>query len=142
MNKYIKSFLHRGLVFGGFGPIVIGIIYCVLELSVTDFSVRGTQICLAIVSSYLLAYIHAGASVFNQIEEWSLLKSTFCHFLTLYLAYIICYMLNSWIPFKIEVLLIFTSIFALGYLAVWICVVTSIKLISKKMNKKLFDMEK
>ena len=26
MNKYVREFLHRGLMFGGFGPIVFGII--------------------------------------------------------------------------------------------------------------------
>ena len=30
MNIYTKEFFHRGLMFGGFGPIIVGIIfYCV-----------------------------------------------------------------------------------------------------------------
>ena len=32
MNKYVRSFLHRGLMFGGFGPIIIGIVYLVLGI--------------------------------------------------------------------------------------------------------------
>ena len=26
MNKYVREFLHRGMMFAGFGPIVFGII--------------------------------------------------------------------------------------------------------------------
>lgn len=140
MNKYIKCFLHRGLVCSGFGPIVVGFIYLVVELTGQELDIGGTQLCLTIVSSYLLAFIHAGASVFNQIEEWSHLKCTTCHFLTLYFAYAVCYLLNTWIPFKKEVLLMFSVIFFFCYFAVWVSVVISIKLISKKMNKKLKDL--
>ena len=34
MTKYVKQFLHRGLVFGGFGPIVAGIIYAILQSTI------------------------------------------------------------------------------------------------------------
>ena len=137
MNIYIKKFLHRGLVFAGFGPIVMGIIYTILEYAVEDFSVSGIEICLAIVSTYFLAFVQAGASVFNQIDEWSIAKSTACHFTVLYLAYILCYLLNTWIPLKMVVLLLFTLIFVIGYFVIWISVVICIKLVSKKMNQKL-----
>ena len=32
MNCYVKEFLKRGLMFGGFGPIVAGIVYLILEI--------------------------------------------------------------------------------------------------------------
>ena len=137
MNKTFKTFLHRGLVFGGFGPIILGIIYAILEATLENFSLSGIEVLVAIVSIYLLAFVQAGASVFNQIESWSLPKSTLCHFATLYAAYVICYLLNRWIPFDINVLLIFTAIFAAGYLCIWLTVFISVKLISKKLNAKL-----
>lgn len=137
MNKYLKAFLHRGLMFGGFGPIILGIIYAILEKSLPDFSLNGGQILVAIVSIYLLAFLQAGASVFNQIEHWSIPKSTLCHFAVLYFAYVLCYLLNNWIPFDSNVLLIFTGIFVGIYLAVWLAVYISIKLVSKKLNTKL-----
>ncbi|MBQ8576338.1 MAG: DUF3021 domain-containing protein [Clostridia bacterium] len=137
MNIYLKSFLHRGLLFGGFGPIVVGIVYLVLEKSIENFSLSGTQVCLAIASSYLLAFVQAGASIFNQIEHWSLPKSLFCHFGSLYLTYVLCYILNSWIPFKYEVILIFTAIFVAVYFVIWTVVYFSVKTASRKMNTKL-----
>lgn len=137
MKKYVKEFLHRGLMFGGFGPIILGIIYAILEKFVEDFSLNGIQLLIAIVSVYLLAFLQAGASVFNQIEEWSIPKSSLCHFAVLYVAYVSCYLINNWIPFNVNVLLIFTAIFLIGYLAIWLSVFITVKLVSKKLNKSI-----
>ena len=54
MNKYVKSFLHRGLMFGGFGPIIVGIVYYILSLTIDSFSISGGQLLLVISSSYVL----------------------------------------------------------------------------------------
>ena len=137
MNRYLKEFLHRGLMFGGFGPIVMGVIYYILSLTVSGFSIDGGDILCAIVSTYILAFLQAGASVFNQIEEWPLPKSLFFHFATIYLAYSLCYIINTWIPFEAAVLLIFTLIFIVVYFVVWIAVFLSIKAVSKRLNAKL-----
>lgn len=137
MNKYLKIFLHRGLMFGGFGPIILGIIYAILQNTTHTFSLNGNQILVAIISIYLLAFIQAGASVFNQIESFSTPKSLFYHLLVLYLAYIGCYLINNWIPFNLNVILIFTAIFLITYFVVWLTVFICIKSVSRKLNKKL-----
>lgn len=137
MNNYVKSFLQRGLVFSGFGPVVLAIVYAVLEETVDGFSVSGTDACLGIISTYILAFLQAGATVFNQIEHWSLPKSLFFHFVTLYLAYSACYLLNSWIPFEPMVLLIFTAVFIIVYFIIWLMVYFCVRSTEKKLNKKL-----
>ncbi len=137
MNKYVKEFLHRGMAFGGFGPIIVGIIYLILSYTLDGFSLSGLEVFTAIVSTYLLAFIQAGASVFNQIEDWPLAKSLLCHFATLYVAYVGCYLLNAWIPFDVTVLLIFTAIFVVAYFVIWITVYLAVRATSKKMNQKL-----
>ncbi len=137
MNIYVKRFLHRGLLFGGFGPIVAGIVFFILSITLDDFSLTGTQVLLAIVSTYLLAFIQAGVSVFNQIEHWSIGKSLLFHFISLYLAYSICYVANSWIPFEPMVLVIFTAIFVISYLAIWLTVYFIVRATRKKLNKKI-----
>ncbi len=137
MNKYFKEFLHRGLIFAGFGPIIIGIIYAILERTLADFSLSGTQVFLGIISIYLLAFVHAGASVFNQIEEWPIAKSLGFHLATLYLAYTACYLLNSWIPLKAQVILIYTAIFLAVYFVIWLTVYIAVRLSSKKLNAKI-----
>lgn len=124
-------------MFGGFGPIVAGVVYLILSKTLDNFMLGGTEVFTAIVSTYLLAFVQAGASVFNQIEKWPIAKSLFCHFATLYAAYSLCYLVNSWIPFDWRIIGIFTAIFAVIYFVVWITVYLSVKAASKKMNMKL-----
>lgn len=137
MKSYVKEFLHRGLMFAGFGPVVLGIVYFIISKFETDFFLGGKEILLGIISVYILAFLQAGATVFNQIEHWSVPKSLFFHFVTLYIAYVGCYLLNSWIPFKIEIVAIFTAIFITLYFIIWFTVYLSVKSISRKMNKRL-----
>lgn len=139
MNKYVKEFLRRGLVFGGFGPIILGVIYLVLSRTIDDFSVGGGEVFLGIISIYLLAFIQAGASVFNQIEEWGIGKSLLIHFSTLFFAYSGCYLLNTWIPFEPMVLLIFAIVFIVIYFAVWLTVYLIIRATRNKLNRQLKD---
>lgn len=137
MNRYVKQFLHRGLIFGGFGPVILGIIFYFIDLSGTNLMLDGGSILLAIVSIYVLAFVQAGASVFNQIEHWSIGKSLFFHFSSLFLVYSLTYILNSWIPFEPAVLLIFCLVFVAVYFATWLTVYFSTKAYTKRLNSKL-----
>ena len=137
MNRYLKEFLHRGLMFGGFGPIIVGIIYAVVSQTEEDFTLSGMQILLAIISTYAIAFIQAGATVLNQIEHWPVMKGLLCHFSLLYVTYCTCYILNSWIPFDIKVIGIFTAIFVAVYIAIWVIVYFATKGTSRKLNAKL-----
>lgn len=136
-TRPVRDFFFRGLLFGGFGPIIAGIIYLILHFTLEDLTLTGLQVFTVIVSTYLLAFVHAGASVFNQIESWPLAKSTLCHFGVLYVAYILCYVINSWIPFEPLVLGIFTAIFAVGYAVIWLAVYVSIRVTVKRLNRSL-----
>jgi hypothetical protein len=137
MNKFVKNFLQRGLVFGGLGPIMLGIIYAILEKVIPGFTLGGYQVLVAIVSIYLLAFIQAGASVFYNIEGWQMAKSLLCHFGILYVAYLLCYVVNSWIPFSFDVIMIFTGCFAVGYFLVWGIVCLTVKNTVARLNSKI-----
>ena len=133
----VKDFFLRGLMFGGFGPIVVGIVYLCLNMILNDFSLSGVEVFTAIISTYVLAFVHAGASVFNQIESCPLGKSTLCHFGILYITYVLCYVINFWIPFEPAVLGIFTAIFVIGYTVVWLTVYLSVNAAAKRLNRSL-----
>lgn len=137
MNKYVKEFFHRGLMFSGFGPIILGIVYFILSKTINKFTLSGGEVLSGIISTYLLAFVQAGATVFNQIENWGISKSLLCHLLTLYVAYSLCYVANTWIPFEPKVLLIFTVIFMAIYFIVWGIVYSIVKTTSKNLNAKL-----
>ena len=137
MKQVMKKFLLRGMMFAGFGPIVVAMIYACLEASDPDFHVYGGEVCLAIVSTYLLAFVQAGATVFNQIETWSIPKSLLWHFSSLYAAYVFCYLINRWIPFRWEILLIFTAIFVAVYFVIWLSVFLSVRAVERRLNARL-----
>ena len=141
MNKYLKDFLHRGLIFGGFGPIILGIVYMSISLSGVDLVLDGVDIFIAIVSIYLLAFVQAGVSVFNQIERWSVARSLFFHLSSLYLAYVATYLVNTWIPFEPVVILIFTAVFAVAYFAIWLTVFFITRAVTKKMNESISELD-
>lgn len=137
MNKYLKEFLKRGMMFSGLGPIVLGIIYFILSLTIESFALSGKEVLMGIVSTYILAFVQAGASVFNQIEHWSITKSILFHFSLLYITYILCYLCNTWIPFDWLVIGIFTAIFVVSYFVIWLTVYLIARKTSKEFNNRL-----
>lgn len=136
MKKYVIEFLKRGLIFGGFGPIIVGIIYWIISLN-DELILSGGEVLVSVVSIYLLTFIQAGSTVFNQIENWSITKALLCHLGLLYLTYLSCYLVNSWIPFEWSVVLIFTIIFVVSFFLIWIIVYLIVKNTTKKLNDKL-----
>ena len=137
MNKYLKSFLQRGIAFGGLGPIVAGLVLFFIDLGTESIMLDGGEILLAIVSTYILAFVQAGASVFNQIEHWSPARSLLCHFSLLFVTYSLTYILNSWIPFDPMVLLIFCLVFILVYFIIWGTVYLAVRAHTRKLNSRL-----
>jgi hypothetical protein len=137
MNYYVKEFLKRGLMFSGLGPIVAGIVYLCIENSGTELNLSGSTMLLAIVTTYIIAFIHAGSSVFNIVESWSRVKGLLFQLISIYVVYTVGYLLNSWLPLKIEVIIIYTVIFVLAFLTVWLTIFFITKSVTKKLNDKL-----
>jgi hypothetical protein len=141
MNPYVKEFLHRGLMFSGLGPIVAGIVYFSIELSGTKLNLSGTDVLLAIISTYILAFVQAGSSVFNMIEKWGKAKSLLCQMSSIYAVYMGAYLINRWIPFDYRIILIFTISFVTCYLIIWFTVFFIMKKNTKKLNEKLLEQQ-
>ena len=137
MNQYVKEFLKRGLLFSGFGPIVVGIVYLCIEGSGVDLKLTATIVFLAIITTYIIAFVQAGSTVFNQIESWPKAKSLFFQMTSIYVVYMGGYLINNWIPFKLQVVIIFTSVYVITFLSVWLTVYFITKNVSKKLNDKL-----
>lgn len=137
MNLYVKEFLKRGLIFSGLGPVTAGIVYLCIENSGVDLKLTGFNVFLAIITTYIIAFVQAGSSVFNQIDSWSKAKSLLLQMTSIYVVYMGGYLINNWIPFKIEVIIIFTCIFVALYLSIWLTVYFINKNVSKKLNAKL-----
>ena len=98
MNPYVKEFIKRGVISGGFGPIVLGIVYLILDLNGVELKLSGGEVLLAIVTTYVIAFVNAGSSVFNEIEKWGKAKSLLCQLASIYTVYMVGYLINHWIP--------------------------------------------
>ena len=136
-HPYAVAFLHRGMLFGGLGPLVLGIVYWILGFSIEGFSLAGSEVCSGIVSTYLIAFVHAGTSVFHEVEHWSLPRWMFYQLGALYLVYTLAYLINDWIPFEPLVLLLYTVGFALVYFLISAIVIVSVKQVEKRLNESL-----
>jgi hypothetical protein len=136
-KNYIKEFILRGLFFSFGGPLIGGIIYFILSLINPEIIFNGTQTLIMIVSTLLIAFVHAGTSVFYQIESWSKFKSALWQFIALYLVYTFFYLINDWISFSPKIFIIYTSIFILVFLINFIIVLIKSKSLTKKLNDKI-----
>lgn len=136
MKEIVKKFIKRGIAFGGFGPIIASIVILIISINDKDLIISPTQFATITLSTYLLGFIHAGTSVFHQ-GDISILKAMGLQLLFLYIAYLGSYLINNWIPFDWNVIIIFTLIFVIGYLIIWITIYLIIRYRIKKLNQKL-----
>ena len=60
MRKTALEFVRRGLVAGGFGPVILAVLYIIIERSGEIVSLTASQVCIGIFSLYALAFIAGG----------------------------------------------------------------------------------
>ena len=134
MRKIVLEFLHRGLIGCGFGPIILAIIYLILQKNGVLDTLTVNQVCNGIFSLYTLAFIAGGMNVVYQIERLPLMVAILIHGVVLYFAYLVTYLLNDWLEEGMMPLLVFTVIFVVGYLVIWAIIYAIIKGRTEKLN--------
>ena len=137
MKKFISNFCLRGLIAMGFGPIVYGTIMLILHLCNVDTTSNGLDIFKGILSTCIMAFIIAGISNIYQVESLSLMSKIMIHALSLYLVYLVFYLLNDWIVKDLKVIGLFSLIFFSGYIVIWIIIYIIERKKIKELNEKL-----
>ena len=137
MKKFISNFCLRGLIAMGFGPIVYGTIMLILHLCNVDTTSNGLDIFKGIISTCIMAFIIAGISNIYHVESLSLMSKIMIHALSLYLVYLVFYLLNDWIVKDLKVIGIFSLIFFSGYIVIWIIIYIIERKKIKELNEKL-----
>ena len=137
MKKFWKEFLFRGLICASGGPLVLAIIYGILGTTGTMVEISPTDVCMAIVTITLLAFIAAGMTAIYQMEQLPLPIMILLHGGALYIAYIITYLMNGWLQKSLIPILVFSGIFIAGYALVWLIVYYVEKYKAEKLNKLL-----
>ena len=138
MKKNILEFIRRGMVACGFGPLVLAVLYLILQQRGDVQTLTVNEVCLGIVSLSALAFIVGGMNVLYQIERLPLMVAILIHGGVLYFSYLAVYLINGWLQSGMAPILAFTVIFILGYLAVWAVIYS----ITKRNTEKLNDMLK
>ena len=137
MKKHVCNFLKRGLTFSVGGPVIIAIVYACLGAAGAVSSFTPMEVCLAILSSALMAFIAAGITVIYDIEKLPLFPSVLIHGIILYSDYILIYLVNGWLKSQLIPVLIFTGIFVAGYAVIWLIIYLVTKNSTASLNKKL-----
>ena len=137
MKKYVLEFLRRGLVSCGFGPVILAIIYLILQQQKLIDTLTVNQVCLGIFSLTALAFIAGGMNTIYQIEKLPLMIAIFIHGSVLYLSYLATYLLNGWLGLGIAPIIVFSSIFVFGYVIIWVIIYFIIKRNTNQMNELL-----
>ena len=137
MRKVVSEFLRRGMAACGFGPLVLAILYGILQRNGVVDTLPVDQVCLGILSLSALAFVAGGMNVVYQIERLPLMVAVTIHGVVLYVSYLATYLVNSWLEWGTAPVLVFTGIFVAGYLVIWMVIYSIIKRNTDTVNRML-----
>ncbi|MEE1328070.1 MAG: DUF3021 domain-containing protein [Oscillospiraceae bacterium] len=137
MKRHILDFMRRGLAACGFGPIVLAVLYLILQQQGIVENLTVNEVCIGIVSLFVLAFIAGGMNFIYQIEQLPLMVAILIHGGILYISYLGTYLLNGWLEWSGIPVLVFTGIFVGGYLVIWAVIYSIIKKNTDRINEVL-----
>mgnify|MGYP006354886995 FL=1 len=137
MKQFSLEFLRRGLVACGFGPMVLAILYLILQESAGLETLTVKEVCTGILSLTALAFIAGGMNAIYQMERLPLMAAILIHGCVLYLGYLVTYLVNDWLELGTTPILVFSGIFVVGYLAIWAIIYCIIKRRTARLNEML-----
>ena len=141
MKKIILEFVRRGMTACGIGPIVLAILYLILQKQEGLQTLSINQVCLGIFSISVLAFIAGGMNMIYQIEQLPLMVAITIHGGVLYISYLITYLINDWLQWGVIEILVFSGIFVFGYIIIWVIIYSIIKRDTEKVNKMLQEKQ-
>ena len=137
MKKFILEFFRRGFIAAGIGPIVLAIVYLILQHSADVNTLTVHEVCSGIFSLTTLAFIAGGMNAIYQVERMPLMTAILIHGGILYIGYLGTYLLNDWLDFGVIPIMVFTAIFVVGYIVIWAIIYSVIKRNTAKLNEML-----
>lgn len=134
MKRFLLEFLRRGSVACGFGPLVLAVVYLVLQKQGIVQMLAVDEVCLGIFSLFALAFVAGGMNAIYQIEHLPLMAAISIHGAVLYISYLLTYLFNDWLELGGGPVLVFTGIFVIGYLVIWAIIYSVIKRNTDRIN--------
>lgn len=137
MKKFVLEFLRRGSIAAGVGPIVLAIVYLILQQSADVSTLTVHEVCIGILSLTALAFIAGGMNSIYQVERLPLMTAILIHGGVLYIGYLGTYLLNDWLDFGVIPIIVFTAVFVVGYIVIWAIIYSIIRRNTAKLNEML-----
>ena len=137
MRKIVLEFIRRGLVAGGFGPLILAVVYLVLQQQGVVQTLTVNEVCLGTFSVFGLAFFAGGINVVHQIERIPLMMAILIQGSVLYICYLSTYLLNGWIESGMTHILVFSGIFGFSYLVIWVIIYCTTKKKTDRLNEIL-----
>lgn len=137
MKKFVLEFLRRGSIAAGVGPIVLVIVYLILQQSADVSTLTVHEVCIGILSLTALAFIAGGMNSIYQVERLPLMTAILIHGGVLYIGYLGTYLLNDWLDFGVIPIIVFTAVFVVGYIVIWAIIYSIIRRNTAKLNEML-----
>lgn len=142
MKKVALGFLRRGVMSCGVGPIILAVLYLILHHNGVVENVSVKELCVGIFSLSALAFIAGGINALYQLERLPLMAAILIHGSVLYVSYLVTYLVNGWLEWGRLPVLVFTGIFVVGYLVIWVVIYFVIKRKTKNLNEMLKEKQK
>ena len=137
MKGHLAEFFRRGLAACGFGPMILAVIYLILQQTAAVETLTVNEVCLGIFSLSALAFIAGGMNTIYQIERLPLMVAILIHGSALYLSYLAAYLINGWLDWGTAPILVFSGFFVLGYLGIWAVIYAITKRNTAQINEQL-----
>ena len=142
MKKVALGFLRRGVMSCGVGPIILAVLYLILHHNGVVENISVKELCVGIFSLSALAFIAGGINALYQLERLPLMAAILIHGSVLYVSYLVTYLVNGWLEWGRLPVLVFTGIFVVGYLVIWVVIYFVIKRKTKNLNEMLKEKQK
>ena len=142
MKKMVLEFFRRGAVACGLGPLVLAVLYLILQKTGNLETLTVSQVCTGIFSLSALAFLAGSLNVVYQVERLPLMAAVTIHGVVLYACYLVTYLVNGWLEDGMMSLLVFTCIFAVGYLLIWAGIYCIIRRNTDSLNEMLQEKQK
>lgn len=137
MKRTVLDFFCRGMIACGFGPLVLAVVYLILQHECGVQTLTVSEVCLGILSLSALAFIAGGMNVIYQIERLPLMAAISIHGSVLYVSYLVTYLINGWLEWGVTPILVFSAIFVIIYLAIWAVIYSVTKKRTAMLNESL-----
>ncbi|MBQ8216819.1 MAG: DUF3021 domain-containing protein [Oscillospiraceae bacterium] len=141
MKRNIAEFCRRGLIASGLGPLILAVLYLILQHRGAVEILTVNEVCTGIFSLSALAFIAGGMNIIYQSERLPLMLAISIHGAVLYASYLITYLINGWLQRGMTPVLVFTAIFVLGYVVIWAVIYFITKRNTARLNEKLMQKQ-